>query len=56
MLPPKPSVYAYHVLSLSLQRFVWPNTILAFFGPDMKAEMDVIIYMYLKYSPDYIDS
>ena len=29
---------------------------LALFGPDMKTEMGVVIYMYLKYSPDYIDS
>ena len=29
----------------------WP-----FFGPDMKTEMGVVICMYLKHSPDYIDS
>ena len=30
---------------------------LAFFGgPDIKTEMAVVIYMYLKYPPDYIDS
>ena len=29
----------------------WP-----FFGPDIKTEMDAVIYMYLKYSPDYVDS
>ena len=30
---------------------------LAFFlVPDMKTEMDVVIYMYLKHSPNYIDS
>ena len=29
---------------------------LAFFGPDMNTEMGVVIYMYLKCSPDYIDS
>ena len=28
---------------------------LAFFGPDMNTEMGVVIYMYLKHSPDYID-
>ena len=29
---------------------------LALFGPDMKkTEMDVVIFMYLKHSPDYID-
>ena len=27
---------------------------LAFFGPDMNTEMGVVIYMYLKHSPDYI--
>ena len=27
---------------------------LAFFGPDIKIEMGVVIYMYLKHSPDYI--
>ena len=30
--------------------------VLALFGPDMNIEMGVIIYMYLKHSPDYIDS
>ena len=25
-------------------------------GPDMNTEMGVVIYMYLKYSPDYIAS
>ena len=29
---------------------------LAFFGPNMNTEMGVVIYMYLKHSPDYIDS
>ena len=29
---------------------------LAFFGPDMKTEMGVVIYMYLNYSPDNFDS
>ena len=30
---------------------------LAFFcWPDMNTEMGVVIYMYLKHSPDYIDS
>ena len=27
-----------------------------FFWPDIKTEMGVVIYMYLKHSPDYIDS
>ena len=30
--------------------------ILAFFRPDMNKEKGVVIYMYLKHSPDYIDS
>ena len=29
---------------------------MAFFGPDIKTEMAVVIYMYLEHSPDYIDS
>ena len=29
---------------------------LAFFGCEMKTELGVVIYMYLKHSPDYIDS
>ena len=29
---------------------------LTFFGTDMKMEMGAVIYMYLKYPPDYIDS
>ena len=29
---------------------------LTFFRPDMNIEMGVVIYMYLKHSPDYIDS
>ena len=29
---------------------------LTFFGHDMKIEIGVVIYMYLKYSPDDIDS
>ena len=29
---------------------------LTFFGTDIKKEMGVVIYMYLKYPPDYIDS
>ena len=42
-------VYVYHVFSLSLQGFVlpkyhcWPT----FFWPDIKTEMNVVIYMYL---------
>ena len=29
---------------------------LASFGPDTKTEVGVVIYRYLKHSPDYIDS
>ena len=43
-------MYAYHVFSPSLHGFV--NTI---FGHDMKTEIGVVIYMYLKHSPEYID-
>ena len=28
----------------------------AFFGPDINTEMGMVIYMFLKHSPDYIDS
>ena len=38
-------VYAYHVLSLLL-----------FFEPNIKTEMGVVIFMYLKHSLNYIDS
>ena len=46
-------MYAYHVLSLLLQGFVWSKY---HFWPDIKTEMGVVIYMYLKHSPDYINS
>ena len=29
----------------------WP-----YFGPDLKTEIGVVIYMYLKHSPEYTDS
>ena len=32
------------------------STIFGFFGPDMNTEMGVVIYMYLKHSPVYINS
>ena len=42
-------VYAYHVLSLLLLGFVWSKYhFRPFFGPDIKIEMGVVIYMYLK--------
>ena len=57
MLLPKSSCVCYHVLSLSLQGSVRPKYhFWHFFWPDMKTEMGVVIYMYLKHSPDYIDS
>ena len=57
MLIRKSIVYAYHVLSLSLQGFVWPKYhSCLFLGPNMNIEIGVIIYMYLKHSPDSIDS
>ena len=50
-------LYAYHVLSLLLQEFVWSKYhFWPLFGPDIKNRMGVVIYMYLKHSPDYIDS
>ena len=49
--------YAYHVLSLLLQGFVWSKYLFwPFLGPDMETEMGVVIYMHLKNRPDYIDS
>ena len=55
--PQSQFVYAYHVLSLSLQGFVCRKYNSVFFlGPDMNTEMGVIIYMYLNIPPDYIDS
>ena len=38
---------------MSLQRFFWKKY---HFWPDMNTEMGVVIYMYLKHSPDNIDS
>ena len=50
-------MYAYHVLSLLLLGFVWSKYHFGLFlEPDIKTEMGVVIYMYLKHSPDYIDS
>ena len=57
MLLPKSVVCTYNVLSLSLQGFVWSKYhFWPFFGPDIIAEMGVVIYRYLKRSSDYIDS
>ena len=48
---------AYNVLNLSLKGFVWSKYhYWPFFGRDIIIEMGVVIYMYLKHSPDYIDS
>ena len=50
-------VYAYHVLSLSLQGFVQPKYhFWVYFGPYMNTERGVVISMYLKHPPDFIDS
>ena len=50
-------VYVYHVLSLLLQGFVRPKYhFWGLFWPDMDTEMGVVIYMYLKHPPDYIDA
>ena len=49
-------MYAYHILTLLPQRFVGSKYhFLAFFGPDIKTVMAVIIYMNFKHSPDCID-
>ena len=43
-----PVVYAYHVLSVSLQGFVWSKYCFwPFLGPDIITEMGVVIYVYL---------
>ena len=44
--------------SRKLQGFIWPKYHFwpFFFGPDMKTEMGVVIFMCLKHFPDYIDS
>ena len=48
--PKNQFVYAYHVLSLMLQGFVWPKYhFMASFRPDINTEMTVLIYMYLKH-------
>ena len=45
------------VSTLSLQVFVWPKYYFwPIFGPGMKTEMGVVIYMYFKDSPHYVDS
>ena len=50
-------VYALHVLSSSLQGFVWLNgPFLALVLALQETEMGVVIYMYFKHSPDYIES
>ena len=49
-------MYAYHVLSLSLHGFVYTFFFWPFFEPDTKTEIGMVMYMYLKHSPDYIDS
>ena len=50
-------MYAYHILSgVNPLVYLAKVQFLAFFGPDMNTEMGVVIYMYLKHSPDYIDS
>ena len=48
-------VYAHYVLSLSLQWFALPKFNFWHFLGMKKKEMGVVIYMYLKHSPDYID-
>ena len=37
--------------------FVCPKYLFGlFWGPDMNTEIDLVMYMYLKHSPDYINS
>ena len=50
-------MYAYHVLVL-FHGFIYTifDPSLAFFRHDMKTEIGVVIYMYLKHSPNCIDS
>ena len=57
MLFSKSSCVCYHVLSFFTPRVCMAKLpFLAFLGPDMSTEMGMIIYMYSKHSPDYIDS
>ena len=42
--------------SVALSVCMAKEPFLAFFGPDMNTEMEVVINMYFKHSPDYIDS
>ena len=45
-------MYAYYVFkSVASKGFMAK---VQFLGPDMDIEMGVVIYMYLKHSPDYI--
>ena len=47
-------MHAYHALILSLPRvFLAKVPFLISFGPDINTKMGVVIYMYLKHSPDY---
>ena len=56
MLVPKLSCVCIPCFNLLLQWFVLSKVpFLAFFWPDIKQNV-CVIYMYLKHSPDYIDS
>ena len=56
LLPKSICVHVLYSLSLSHQGVVWSKYHFCFFGPDMDTEMGVVIYMYLKHSPEYIES
>ena len=53
MLLPKSSFVFIPCINSVAPRVCWPKY---YFWPDMKTEMGVVISMYLKHSPDYIDS
>ena len=53
---PKVNLFMHTIFqSLLLQSFVCPKYHF-FLWPDMNTEMGVVIYMYLKHYPGYIDS
>ena len=56
LLPKSSCVCAPWVKSVAPRVCLAKVSFLAFFQPDMKTEMGVVIYMNLKHSPDYFDS
>ena len=54
---PKVKLCMHTMFLICCSRICWPKYhFFAFFGPDMNTEMGVVIYMYLKHFPNYIDS